>query len=281
MSTVDRRPGGPALRDPELKRIARLVRERSGITLHGGKRELVAARLQRRLRATGFDSYGDYLRFVETDRTGGELRELVDAIATNHTNFFREQEHFAYLVNTVLPPLLEGGRGINLWCAACSTGEEAATLAVSMLEALPPGGEARLKILASDISNKALTAAAAGVYPIEKIAPIPRPLLTKYFERGLGNETGLARVGRDVRRVIEYRRLNLLDVQWLGHTFDAIFCRNVMIYFDTEIQQRVVAMLERHLAPGGYLFIAHSETLNAVSHDLRWVAPAVYRRRLA
>jgi chemotaxis protein methyltransferase CheR len=281
VSAVDRGPGGPALRDPELKRIARLVRERSGITLHGGKRELVAARLQRRLRATGFKSYGDYLRFVETDRTGRELRELLDAIATNHTNFFREHEHFAYLVDTVLPPLLEAGRGINLWCAACSTGEEPATAAVSLLEALPPGGEARLRILASDISHKALAVAAAGVYPIEKIAPIPRPLLTKYFERGLGSETGLARVGRAVRRVIEYRHLNLLDVQYLGNTFDAIFCRNVMIYFDTEIQQRVVAMLERHLAPGGYLFVAHSETLNGVSHDLRWVAPAVYRRRLA
>jgi chemotaxis protein methyltransferase CheR len=281
MSSVAGGHAGPALRDPELKRIVRLVRDRSGITLHDGKRELVAARLQRRLRATGFNSYSAYLRFVETDRTGRELRELLDAIATNHTTFFREQEHFAYLVDTVLPPLLNGGHGIDIWCAACSTGEEPATLAVSLLEALPPGDEARLRILASDISNKALATAAAGVYPIEKIAPIPRPLLSKYFERGLGNEAGLARVGREVRRVIDYRRINLLDVESLGNTFDAIFCRNVMIYFDTEIQQRVVAMLERHLAPGGYLFIAHSETLNGVSHGLRWVAPAVYRRRLA
>jgi len=269
---------GPTLRDADLQRIVRLVRDRSGITLHAGKRELVAARLQKRLRAIGLDSYRDYLRFVETDHTGGELRELLDAIATNHTNFFREREHFAFMVDKVLPTLLARGAGINLWSAACSTGEEPTTLAVSILDALPPGCPIPLRILASDMSNKALAIAAGGVYPMDKVAAIPRRLLGRYFERGLGAQAGLARVGPAVRRVIEYRRINLLDVEWLGDTFDAIFCRNVMIYFDSEVQQRVVAMLERHLAPGGYLFVAHSETLNGLDHGLRWVIPAVYQR---
>jgi chemotaxis protein methyltransferase CheR len=272
---------GADLRDAELQRIVRLVGARSGITLHAGKRELVAARLQRRLRATGITSFAEYLRFVETDHTGDELRELLDAIATNHTTFFREHEHFTFVVNTVLPPLLPSGRRITLWSAACSTGEEPTTLALSLLEAVPAGAGTRLRILASDLSRTALATAAAGVYPMEKVAPIPRPLLSKYFERGLGAQTGLARVGPAVRGIVEYRRINLLDAGWLGETFDAIFCRNVMIYFDAQVQQRVVAMLERHLAPGGYLFIAHSETLNGVSHGLRWVAPSVYRRGLA
>ena len=272
---------GPSLRDADLQRIVRLVRERSGITLHPGKRELVAARLQHRLRATGHTSYSDYLRFAESDVTGHELRALLDAIATNHTNFYREHEHFAYLVDKVLPPLVTRGGPINLWSCACSTGEEPTTLAVTVLDALPPGREIPLRILASDISTKALRAATAGVYPMDRVGAIPRPILSKYFERGLGAQDGLARVGPAIRKVIDYRRLNLLDVDLLGDTFDAIFCRNVMIYFDVEVQQRVVATLERHLAPGGFLFVAHSETLNNVRHRLRWVAPAVYQRVLS
>jgi chemotaxis protein methyltransferase CheR len=272
---------GPSLRDAELQRIMRLVRDRSGIALHAGKRELVAARLSKRLRATGVTSYKDYLRLVETDRTGGELSELLDAIATNHTNFFREHEHFAFMVDKVLPLLLARGARINLWSAACSSGEEPTTLAVSILDALPPGCPIPLRILASDMSNKALAIATGGVYPMDKVAAVPRRLLGKYFERGLGAQAGLARVGPAVRRVIDYRRINLLDVEWLGEGFDAIFCRNVMIYFDSEVQQRVVAMLERHLAPGGYLFVAHSETLNGLKHGLRWVIPAVYQRSYA
>jgi chemotaxis protein methyltransferase CheR len=272
---------GPSLRDAELHRIVRLVRDRSGIALHAGKRELVAARLTKRLRATGVTSYRDYLRLVETDRTGGELGELLDAIATNHTNFFREHEHFAFMVDKVLPLLLARGARINLWSAACSSGEEPTTLAVSILDALPPGCPIPLRILASDMSNKALAIATGGVYPMDKVAAVPRRLLGKYFERGLGAQAGLARVGPAVRRVIDYRRINLLDVEWLGEGFDAIFCRNVMIYFDSEVQQRVVAMLERHLAPGGYLFVAHSETLNGLKHGLRWVIPAVYQRSYA
>ena len=272
---------GPSLGDADLQRIVRLVRERSGITLHPGKRELVAARLHQRLRATGHTTYSDYLRFAESDTSGQELRALLDAIATNHTNFFRENEHFAYLVDTVLPPLLTRGRPITLWSAACSTGEEPTTLAVTVLDALPAGGAIPLRILASDISTKALQAAAAGVYPMHRVGAIPRPLLSRYFERGLGAQEGLARVGPAVRRVIDYRRINLLEVDLLGDSFDAIFCRNVLIYFDLEVQQRVVAMLERHLAPGAFLFVAHSETLNNLRHGLRWVAPAVYQRTLS
>ncbi len=278
MSLAPGSVAAPALRDPELHRIVRLVRDRSGITLHAGKRELVAARLQKRLRATGADSYQDYLRLVETDASGGELRELLDAIATNHTNFFREHEHFAFMVDKVLPPLLARGARINLWSAACSTGEEPTTLAVSLLDALPAGCPIPLRILASDISNKALSVANSGVYTMDKVAAVPRRLLGKYFERGLGAQDGLARVRPLIRRVIDYRRINLLDVDSLGESFDAIFCRNVLIYFDSEVQQRVVAMLERHLAPGGYLFVAHSETLNGLSHGLRWILPAVYQR---
>jgi len=269
------------LSDRDLDRIVRLVYERSGITLHRGKRALVVARLHRRLKAGGFTSFSKYVSHVEADTSGEELSLLLDAIATNHTGFFREDEHFKFLRDQVLPPLVAAARRVRIWCAACSTGQEPVSLAITVREALPEAQHGTIRLLASDISTKALKIAAAGAYPMRTAAAVPRPLLKQYFERGLGTEDGKLRVSAHLRRGIEYRRLNLIEIDSINESFDAVFCRNVMIYFDKAIQQRVVSMLERHLAPGGYLFIAHSESLNGLTHGLRWVAPAVYQRRPA
>jgi chemotaxis protein methyltransferase CheR len=274
-STVALDDFGECLTDRELTRISRLVYERSGITLHSGKKALVVARLQKRLRSGGFTSFSDYLEAVEADSSGSELSTLLDAIATNHTSFFREEQHFRLLQTRVLPALVGGDRPIRIWSAACSTGEEPTTLAMTLFESNID--RSRIRLLASDLSTKALGTARAGVYPMERVAAIPRELLRKYFERGLHAQQGLARVSRSVRSAIEYRQLNLLEIGDLNERFDVIFCRNVMIYFDRDVQQRVVAMLERHLAPGGYLFISHSESLNGIAHALRWAAPAVYQ----
>jgi chemotaxis protein methyltransferase CheR len=270
------------LSDRELGAVIRLVYERSGITLHDGKRALVVSRLQKRLRAGGFHSFTDYLRFVEADQGGQELVALLDAIATNHTSFFREPQHFAYLVERVLPAWQErgGGRPLEVWSAACSTGEEPYTLAMVLRDHRPELGDpARCRILASDLSTKALARAAAAVYPVEKVQGLGRDLLRRHFERGLGAQSGLVRVAAGVRRLVSFTRRNLLDDRDMSRRFDAIFCRNVMIYFDKAVQQRVVSMLERHLAPSGVLVISHSESLNGLSHGLKWVAPAVYARR--
>jgi chemotaxis protein methyltransferase CheR len=134
-----------------------------------------------------------------------------------------------------------------------------------------------VRLLSSDLSTKALAVARQGTYTIERVQAIPPALLRKYFQRGLGQQLGLARVVPEVRRLIEYRTLNLIAIGRLDRVFDFIFCRNVMIYFDQAVQQRVVSMLERHLAPGGHLFISHSESLSSIAHKMRWVAPAVYR----
>jgi chemotaxis protein methyltransferase CheR len=262
-----------------MDRIVRLVYERSGITLHRGKRALVVARLHRRLQAGQFASFGAYIQHVETDRTGHELELLLDAIATNHTSFFREDQHFTFLSQEIVPPLVAAGRQVRIWCAACSTGQEPVTLAITLRESMPEPLHAGIRLLASDISTKALRAAAAGAYPLSAVSTVPKPLLRKYFERGMGPDEGKVRVAAELRRGIEYRRLNLIEVDSVRETFDVVFCRNVMIYFDKAVQQRVVSMLERHITPGGYLFIAHSESLNGVSHQLEWVAPAIYRRR--
>ncbi len=276
----------PPLTDKDLAAIIRLVYAKSGITLHEGKRALVTARLQKRLRATGTRTFGDYLKLVDSDRSGDELVMLLDAIATNHTSFFRENEHFTFLQQRIVPEWLAqvGTSSIepmDIWSAACSSGEEPYTLAISMLQALPERDRTRFRVLASDLSTKALRAAEAGVYRIEKVRDLPIEILRAYFEKGLGAQEGWARVQPHVRRQVEFRQVNLLDVGTLGRTFTAIFCRNVMIYFDRQVQQRVVAALEQQLKPGGYLFISHSESLNGITHGLRWVAPAIYQRRLS
>jgi chemotaxis protein methyltransferase CheR len=267
-----------ALSDREMDRIVRLVYERCGITLRDGKRALIVARLHKVLKAGGFRSFSDYIRHVETDRTGYELSVLIDAISTNHTSFFRENEHFRYLADSAVAPLAAADRPVRVWCAACSTGQEPVSLAITLMDALPAEQHGRMRLLASDISTRALKTALGGVYPLRVVDGLPPPVLKHYFERGLGADEGKVRVRRQVRRAIEYRRLNLIEIDSLNETFDVVFCRNVMIYFDKTVQQRVVSMLERHLAPGGYLFIAHSESLNGLTHGLKWMAPAVYRR---
>jgi chemotaxis protein methyltransferase CheR len=271
--------GGPALSDRDLGAIVRLVYENSGITLHDGKRALVMARLQKRLRAGGFRSFRAYLEHVQADRSGEELTLLLDAIATNHTSFFREPQHFSFLRSRVLPELGDR-RAPRIWSAACSTGEEPYTLAMVLADALGPQA-ANARLLASDISTKALAVARAGVYRRERVAELPLEVLRRHFERGLGEQEGLVRVAPALGRAVEFRRLNLLEVGSLGEVFDAVFCRNVMIYFDKAVQQRVVESLEQHVAPGGYLFIAHSESLNGIDHGLTWIAPAVYQRGYA
>jgi chemotaxis protein methyltransferase CheR len=268
--------GEVRLSDAELSRIVRLVYQRSGITLHSGKRALVLARLQKRLRAGGFSSFREYLAYAEGDTSGAEITALLDAIATNHTSFFREPQHYDFLRATVVPGCSNGP--LRIWSAACSSGEEPVTIAITLLDALDRSQQSRIRILASDLSTKALGIASSGVYKMERVAGIPLDILRRHFERGLGAQAGTARVASHVRRLIEYRQLNFLETSDLGERFDVIFCRNVMIYFDRDVQQRVVSLLERHLAPGGYLFISHSESLNGTSHGLRWLAPAVYQR---
>jgi chemotaxis protein methyltransferase CheR len=276
LTPTSTRTGEYRLSEGDLARIVRLVYERSGITLHSGKRALVLARLQKRLRAGGFSSFRDYLSHVESDASGAEVTALLDAIATNHTSFFREPQHFEFLRSTVVPPLANAP--IRIWSAACSSGEEPVTIAITLLDALEPNHRVRIRILASDLSTKALGIATSGIYTMERVAGIPLDVLRRHFERGLGAHAGRARVAARVRRLIEYRQLNFLEAGELGERFDVIFCRNVMIYFDRDIQQRVVTLLERHLVPGGHLFISHSESLNGISHGLRWVAPAIYQR---
>ena len=280
---VDVLTAAPRLSDSDMRKISELIYAKSGIALRDSKRALVMARLQKRLRHRGFASFGHYLKHLERDRSGTELTAVLDAITTNHTSFFREMAHFHFLANRVVPALLTrpGGRPIAGWSAACSTGEEAYSIALTLLDQVPIAQHGRIRLLASDLSTQAVQAARTGVYPLERVAHLPHATLRRYFERGIGEQEGLVRVKPSVRRLIDFQRLNLIEVENLGATFDFIFCRNTMIYFDRESRQRAVAMLERHLTPDGYLLLSHSEALSEIDHRLRWSGPGVYRRTVA
>jgi chemotaxis protein methyltransferase CheR len=266
----------------DLASIVSLVFDRTGINLRDGKRELIISRLQKRIRAGGFPSYAAYLDAVKNDPTGDELALLIDSITTNHTSFFREPQHFDFVRTRVLPELLaENRRPVEVWSAACSSGEECFTLAMTLRDTLPAELADGSRILGTDISNKVLKIARQGIYPMERVGALPIELLRRHFERGMGTSAGQVRVKGALQAMVRFEHMNLLEIGDLGARFDFIFCRNVMIYFDLATQTRVVANLERHLAPGGYLFVSHAESLTNVPTRLIRVAPAVYLRRAA
>ena len=264
----------------DLDAIVRLVYETSGIALHSGKRALVSARLQKRLRHTGAATFRDYVKLLQSDVSGEELTAMLDAITTNHTSFFREPQHFDFLAQSVLPSLRDRSRPILGWSAACSTGEEPYTIAMTACQALGDDAARRVRLLASDISTRAIARASAGVFRSERTAEMPRHLVLKYVQKAAGPQPGLLQVTTPIRQLIEFRRLNLLHPAPPGPPLDFIFCRNVLIYFDRTAQQRVLDSLADRLAVGGYLFVGHSESLNGLRHDFTWVAPAIYRREV-
>lgn len=266
-------------------KVRKLVYDKAGIDLRPGKEALVTARLSKRMHENGCPTYEAYVDWATRDSTGEGLLDLIDALATNFTSFLREPAHFEFMRRTVLPALGSRTR-VEVWCAAAATGEEAYSIAFTLQDAFGIGlnGGTRCRVLATDISTRALNCARAGVYPAERFKGVPRDWPAKYLQKGSGDAKGLNRVRPEVASVVEFRRLNLIEPlpPGLAHggAFPLIWCRNVMIYFDTLVQQRVVAGLERCLEPGGYLSTGHSESLNGIRHGLEYVQPAIYRRPL-
>jgi chemotaxis protein methyltransferase CheR len=280
------RPGGwsgAALGEAEFRRLAEFIQGHCGIRMPEAKRILVESRLRKRLRALGLSSFRAYCDLVFGARGEAERLHLVDALTTNKTDFFREPQHFEYLVRTALPQLVrDTGAGVRrplaAWSAACSTGEEPYTLAMVLSEVAEGLPGFRFQILATDISIRVLEHARRGVYAGDRVAPVPAPLRKKYLLRSRDPQKDLVRVDPEVRACVKLRRLNLLDDDFgLRELQDVVFCRNVMIYFDRETQEGVLNRLCRHLAPGGYLFLGHSESINGLKVPLRPVAPTIYR----
>ncbi len=270
------------LTDIDFEKISRLVYEQSGINLHKDKKELVKARLGKRLREGKFGSFRDYYRYVTTKKGVNELVAMIDSISTNLTSFFREENHFHKLREVVPEMMKAAGNGrcvpnLRLWSAGCSTGEEPYSLAITLKEAIK-NRNCNLKILATDISTRTLRTAVDGVYPKEKTKKIPPLLLRKYFQIGQGRWDRYYRVKKDLKDSVEFMKFNLMEIPAFNDSFDIIFCRNVMIYFDKETQDSLVNRFYECLKEKGYLFVGHSESLTGLAHQFKYIEPSVYRK---
>jgi chemotaxis protein methyltransferase CheR len=271
------------LTDADFEKFRRIIYDTAGITLNEGKKELLRARLGKIMRRRAIVSFTQYLKIIEDDDSGEELTVLLDAISTNVTSFFREPDHFTFLESTVLPALasarMNGERKLRIWCAGCSTGEEPYTLAVTLRESLPAVDSWDARILATDISTRVLQIARHGIYSGDKLKTVPSPVLNRWFVPAeVHGEGGYYRVQHVLRKMVTFAHLNLHAEYPFKGPFDAIFCRNVMIYFDRQTQETLVNRYHNYLADGGYLFIGHSESLNSVAHPFKYVRPAVYRK---
>ncbi|MGD9505048.1 MAG: protein-glutamate O-methyltransferase CheR [Syntrophobacteraceae bacterium] len=266
-----------------FQEFSRLVYQQCGINLHEGKKALLQARLNKRLRATGFSSYEEYYDYLCSNAHSDELVHFLDCISTNLTYFFREPQHFEHLEHVLIPELLERKRRernsrIRIWSAGCSTGEEPYSLAMCILDQLDDVRKWDFRILASDISTRVLEIAASGVYSWEKVQKVPAALLSAYFEKnGAGSEASYA-ASSLLKRIVAFRRVNLKEAYPFKGPFDFIFCRNVMIYFDKQTQEELIRRFASYLSDGGHLFVGHSESLTGLNHSLKYVRPAVYRK---
>jgi chemotaxis protein methyltransferase CheR len=265
----------------DFERISKLVYQHCGINLHDGKKELVKARLGKRLREGNFESFSEYYQFITTDEGTDELVTMIDSISTNLTYFFREESHFQKLrgILTGLNNTKDQRRSVilfKIWSAGCSTGEEPYSLAMTLKECL--NGTDRGKVIATDISTRVLKIAESGIYAEEKIKNLPSSLVKKYFQIGSGRWTGSYRVKKDLRDIVEFIKFNLMEQPPSEFSFDAIFCRNVMIYFDKPTQGTLVNRFYDCLQKGGYLFIGHSESLTGLNHAFKYIEPSVYRK---
>ncbi|MDR1272028.1 MAG: protein-glutamate O-methyltransferase CheR [Clostridiales Family XIII bacterium] len=255
------------------------VRTYYGINLDG-KESLMQARLGVLCQSKGFDSLHDYFSFALASPESGETERIIDRLTTNHTYFMRESEHFRFFMDTALPWMTnEAGRrrDLRIWCAGCSSGEEAYTLAICSMEFLKAEGlsDWNSVVLATDLSRKALLAAARGVYPGDEMAELPHPWISNYFRQHGDSEY---QVTGALRKNVAFKRMNLIDPFDFKTPFHSVFCRNVMIYFDNNTKMDVLEKLYSALKPGGYLFIGHSESLAQLNNDFIYIQPSVYRK---
>jgi chemotaxis protein methyltransferase CheR len=271
----------PAVRENisprDFDRIRKLAFDYCGLDIEQGKEELVASRLGKIMRGLGIASYGAYYDLVVADRSSKTLVTMIDSLTTNHTSFFREQQHFDFLADTIFPALATRST-IDMWCAASSTGEEPYSLAIAAKEFFGKGGPSA-NIFATDISTRVLELAKNATYDKARLAGMPMALLQRNFLMGRGSSSDLYRVKPDVRACVRFQRLNLMEpFQGLPTSFPLILCRNAMIYFNAATQEDLVDRFYQKIEPGGYLFIGHSESLNRIKHRFEYVRPAIYRR---
>jgi chemotaxis protein methyltransferase CheR len=273
--------------DNDFGRLSRFIEKEYGIKLPDSKKTMLEGRLRKRLRHLGMGSFTDYCEYLFSGRgVDDEIVHMVNVVTTNKTDFFREPNHFEFLSRTALPDVISrqesrAGKTFTVWSAGCSSGDEPYTLAIVLTEFFEglPGPGWKICIEATDISTQVLEKAMRGIYEEEKIAPIPLHLRKKYLLRNKNKDQKLVRIAPELRALIKFRRLNLLDADFgFREKIDIIFCRNVIIYFDRETQGNVLKKMHHCLNPGGFLFLGHSETINGLNLPFNPVAPTVYRK---
>lgn len=267
--------------DKDFKRLSAFIESELGIKMPENKRVMLESRLQKRVRAIGVADYDEYIERVFSG-DDAELIHMIDMVTTNKTDFFREPDHFEALSNRLLPAALKRSQGkavYSFWSAGCSTGEEPYTLAM-VLEEFRAGHQGfDYRIVASDISTRALSAAMNAVYSDERVVPVPSDYKRKYLLRSKDPARSEVRIKKELRDKVEFIRLNFMDTSFpFEGKFDVIFCRNVIIYFDRETQERILGRMCSYLRSGGNLILGHSETLTGMDLPLRGLAPTVYER---
>lgn len=258
-------------------RLCQIIHDNCGISLNEDKATLVTNRLYKRLRELDLSSYGDYISYLKNDRSGEEMTLLLDSISTNVTYFFREPEHFIFLQQLFDRWIAEGRKRFRIWCAAASTGEEPYTFMMALEDRLRAGID--LKMMATDISTRALGKAMQAVYPERALKEIAPDLRSRFLSK-LPGDTDEYEVVDDIRKRITFRRLNLVEhpLAFKDGGLDLVLCRNTMIYFQQPLRQKLVREFERILRPGGYLIVSHSESLVGVETSLDTVKPSIYQK---
>jgi len=271
----------PDITDAEFNQLSQLVYQHAGIHLPPQKKELVRSRLTKFLRNRKLASFHEYYQQVLQDASGLELINLLDAISTNMTAFWREPKHFEFLGQELLPALRQKCKRVPQWrfsSAGCSSGEEHYTMAMVLLNTIADKDLSGVKIYASDINTQVLNQAQRGIYPLGRVEPLSQEWRRRFFQKGVNQFEGYVRVKSEVKQLVEFFRLNLMDSFPFKEDFDVIFCRNVMIYFEKGTQTELVKKFHQCLKPGGYLFIGHSESLCNISHQFAYVKPTIYRK---
>ena len=261
------------LTDHDFSKIRTLIHQRAGIALSTQKRQMVYSRLARRLRELRLTEFASYLRFLEADPHGDEWQQFTNALTTNLTAFFREAHHFPLLAEHAK----KCAQPMSVWCSAASTGEEPYSIAMTLIEALGERAGAAASVMATDIDTEVLAKAQAGIFTMEQVSKLSPARLKRFFLKGAGAQAGKVRIRPEVAAMVKFEQLNLLDAKWaLREPFDAIFCRNVMIYFDKPTQGRILQRFAPLMKPHGLLFAGHSENFSFASDTFRLKGQTVY-----
>lgn len=262
--------------DFELLRT--LSNQYSGILVPDDKFDMFYSRLSKRVRLLGFTSFKQYCQYLQ-NHPDEEFTEFINAVTTNLTSFFRENHHFEFLSHTVIPELLKrnsASKQIKLWSAGCSTGEEPYSLAMTLKEKVPADWD--IKILATDLDTNVLATASEGIYSRDRISGIGEQRLQRWFQKGVGSQSNKVRIKGELRQLIQFKRLNLMQEWPMKGYFDFIFCRNVLIYFDKETKERLAIRYQRLLKDGSYLFIGHSESLHQLNTGFELIGGTIYKK---